>query len=314
MKKFLAVTAMCSTMIAPVFVTSAQAGTLMSPTPVAEGPSAAAEQAMADRCAVVAALSDTHNGDLWTAEAIPGSATLVSGPTEVPHTRVDQSNVQPAGTHVLGSIAYPGSVYRVGGSVNLFAVQYMTGDYWTDSTYEYNADFVTRYSYPYDCEVSQQVYHAGVPGPVEGYYVNNGTEPSNGQGSCQGLSPANSHWGEDLGNCTFVKTGNGTPGTPTYDAAEVVDLIPQTAIEENQTDQLHGFEEHGGQTTPAAPHSVGQVVVCNSPSTTTKGNPGAWKPQNQYVGTNCNTAYFKIAEWGAGTDTSQGTYISVPMN
>jgi len=47
--------------------------------------------------------------------------------------------------------------------------------------------------------------------------------------------------------------------------------------------------------------------------------PGAWRAQNGYDGgdmtgpaAGCNTPYFKVAPWGAGTDSSNGTYISVP--
>jgi hypothetical protein len=305
---------MCTTMLAPMVVSPALADTILSPTPGADGPSAAAQAAMEARCDLVAASNDTHNGDRWSGEVVPGAATLVAGPTETPGTRSNQSNVQPAGTHVLGSIAYPGSVYRVGGSVNLFAVQVMTGDYWTDSTYEYDADFVSRFSYAYDCAVSSETFHPGGTTPLEGYYTNNGTNPSGNEGSCQGLSPANPNWGSDLGNCEWHKTGGGETTAPSYDDPIVVATLPQTPIEESQTDNLHGYEDHGGPTTPAPSHSNGQVVVCNSPTGATKGNPGSWKAQNGYGGANCNTAYFNSASWGAGTDTSQGTYISVPMN
>ena len=71
-------------------------------------------------------------------------------------------------------------------------------------------------------------------------------------------------------------------------------------------------------------HDLGQTVVCISPSTITKkGVPGAWVNKNGYDGGSftgtgsppapgCNTPYFKVAPWGNGSQTSNGTYISVP--
>ena len=128
MKKFLTVAAMCSTMMAPLFVSPAFADSILDDLPIAEGPSATLSAQLNTQCDAVAATYVSGN-DRFSGVAVPGGASLVSGPTENPGTRSNQSNVQPAGTHVLGQITYPGDVYRVGGSVNLFAMQIMTGDY-----------------------------------------------------------------------------------------------------------------------------------------------------------------------------------------
>jgi hypothetical protein len=61
---------------------------------------------------------------------------------------------------------------------------------------------------------------------------------------------------------------------------------------------------------------IGQVVICISPTTSTqtkKGVPGTWVAKNGYIGGKCTTAWFNVAPWGAGSQDSHGTYISVPV-
>ncbi|HET9817044.1 MAG TPA: hypothetical protein VFQ33_14905, partial [Xanthobacteraceae bacterium] len=88
------------------------------------------------------------------------------------------------------------------------------------------------------------------------------------------------------------------------------------AVNQDQTDNLSGFEPNGPRVNVTAQYFVGKTVICISPGS--KG--GSWRTQNGYGGGSltgpapgCNTPYFKIAPTNAGTTTSQGTFNSVPQ-
>jgi hypothetical protein len=86
-------------------------------------------------------------------------------------------------------------------------------------------------------------------------------------------------------------------------------------VDQDQTDTLLAHEDEGGPVqAEGGPFHIGQVVICISPSTSTKkGVPGAWRQQNGYTGDKCTTDWFvNHAVWGSGTESSNGTYISVP--
>jgi hypothetical protein len=85
-------------------------------------------------------------------------------------------------------------------------------------------------------------------------------------------------------------------------------------VDQDQTDSIYAFEDHGGPVQVTGEFHVGQAVICISPSTggAKKGVPGEWRTQNGYTGDKCTTEWFKVAPWGAGTEGSNGTYISVP--
>lgn len=145
------------------------------------------------------------------------------------------------------------------------------------------------------------------------------------------------HWGFSYANCIW----NGTAAqdaytdpdiivTPAYtdpeyttpafnDPPAFVDNEAGTAVNQSQTDTLNGFEANGPRIDVTAEYHVGQPVICNSPGS--KG--GSWKAQNGYSGGSfsgagtppapgCNTPYFKVAPYYAGSQTSNGTFTSVP--
>ena len=174
----------------------------------------------------------------------------------------------------------------------------------------------STYSHAFSCDISQAVYHPEVIIPahgVLGYYDNPGA------GDCGGLTPAHHKWGEDIGACIFTQTGDAEDEQITQafnDPAAFVVNEAGVAINQSQTDSdVASFEEHGGIVQVSAEYYVGQAVICNSPGS--KG--GTWRVQNGYNGgsftgpaAGCNTPYFKIAPWGNGSQTSNGTFTSVP--
>jgi hypothetical protein len=299
--------------------TPTYADTISPPTgALADATTQAAEQA---QCDALAALHDTANGDIWTATVVEGAVTLVSGPTETGNRVIDTSSIVGTGTYVPSVLEIRGNPMRIGGSVNMFGDQWATAGYYPDSTYNFTADFASTFAHAFSCNIYDAVYHAAVHHdavPAQGYYTNPGTHPSEGEGSCQGLSPANPHWGEDIGACVWTQTA---PAQPAYDDPAYNDepaLVGNEAgvpVNQDQTDNLNGIEDHGGPVQVTGDYHVGQPVICISPGS--KG--GSWRTQNGYGGgsltgpaAGCNTPYFKIAPYYAGSQTSNGTFISVP--
>ncbi len=328
MKKSIAIVAMCATALSPVLSTAALADTI--PTPVSTGPSTDTLTEMQDQCTDLAAGYDNGNGDRWTGVVIPGSSALTAGPTEVEGTRVvDESTIMHAGDYVPAELEIRGDPFRIGGSVNMFGDQWSTAGYWTDSTYNYTADFESTFTYSFACQIGQEVYHPESieHHPAEGMYVIRddliGT-PQAGAAlqACNAFNDAHEageeqgFWGTTpQGNCQFEGTQAYDETIPEYwDPAVTVATVDGTPIDEMQTDSLYAFEDHGGRVDVTGEYHVGQVVVCISPSTggTKKGVPGTWRPQNGYSGEKCTTEWMSVAPWGAGTENSNGTYISVP--
>lgn len=311
--KFSALAAASGLIIASFGSSAAWADTIPQPMPQAADGNTLSQ--MEAQCDALAMGYDNGNGDRWSGAVVLGAATLIAGPTEIDGTRViDESTIQHAGDYVPATLEIRGDPFRVGGSVNMFGDQWSTAGYWTDSTYFYDADFNSTFRFDFQCEISQEVYHPEVHTPVQGHYVNNGTNPSGGQGSCAGLSPANPHWGQDIGNCTFIKTGDAVDQDEYWDPPVVVATLAGTPVDQEQTDNLRAFEDHGGPVQVTGEFKIGKVVICISPSgPTKKGNPGEWRQQNGYTGDKCTTDWFQNhAVWGSGTDSSNGTYISVP--
>lgn len=294
-------------LIASTIATPAFADTI--PTPPAAGPDAAALSVMEAQCDALAAL----HGAAWSGDvdlgSITASAAPLSGPTEVPGSRIiDESSIEGTGVYTPSGLSIAGDPFRNGGSVNMFGNQWATAATYSDSTYFYDADFETTYAYSFTCDMSESVFV-----PVAGYYVIEPTDQGNeeaGQNSCNAFTALGStweHWGNDHAQCDFVTT---TPEH--YEDQERADEAG-TPENSTQTDNLNAFEDHGGPITIGGNIFVGQVVVCISPSSTTKkGVPGEWRQQNGYTGDKCNTTYFNSAPWGGGSQTSNGTYISVP--
>jgi hypothetical protein len=300
------------------------------PTPGAAETSGDTLAAMQAQCDTIAASYDTGDGDIWTGEVVEGAVTLVSGPTEVPGTRIiDESTIVGSGVFTPAALYIEGEPYRIGGSVNMFGDARTSAGSWSESTYDFTADFDSTFSHAFNCNIYQQDYHPEqtIHHNAEGVYViagDFGDSEAAIRGNCaaftaQGDNDPQPDWfgdpfhgGSDANpHCQFE-------GTPAYDEVipeswddpALIASVAGVAVDQDQTDSLLGFEDHGGSVEVSGDFFVGQVVICISPKKPTPG--GTWQTQNGYTGTNCNTAYFNSAPWGGGSQTSNGTYISVP--
>lgn len=341
--KTLMLAAVSVSALSPLASTAVWADTI--PEPVANAANSATQSAMQTQCDALAAGYDTGDGDRWEGTVVVGAITKVSGPTEVAGTRdIDEATVMHAGTYVPSTTEIRGAPFRIGGSVNLFGDQWSTAGYWTDSTYNYRADFETTYSHAFSCNITQENYNPAyeIHVPAEGAYVVNGDfgdSEAAVRGNCaaftaQGfpLETRPDWWGVELfrggsdakPHCRFEGTQAHDETVPeSWDPPVLQYTIAGTPVDQSQTDSLYAFEDHGGPVQVTGEYKIGQAVICISPSTTLKkGVPGVWRPQNGYNGGNmleltpavagCNTKYFMVAPWGSGSTTSNGTYISVP--
>lgn len=330
--RFISIVAMCSTTLAPVMATAAYADTI--PEPVADAADSATLSAMESQCDALAAGYDTGNGDIWTGTVVAGAVTKVSGPTEVGGTRdIDEGSIAYAGSYVPANTEIRGGPFRIGGSVNMFGDQWSTAGYWTDSTYNFTADFTSTFSHAFSCEISQEVYHPAyeIHVPAEGVYVVNGDFGDSEaaiRGNCEAftaqgfpLETRPDWWGEPFHGGSDANPHCRFEGTQAYDETVPESWDPPvlrytiagTPVNQDQTDTLYAFEDHGGPVQVTGEYKIGQVVICISPSKTVKGGvPGAWANHNGYTGDKCTTDWFMVAPWGSGSTTSNGTYISVP--
>lgn len=292
--KLLVATAMVGTSLSPLFVAPAMALPANSTT----------EATMDSTCAALMPATLLHDGTSAASYSVDSvvetEAPAVNTDTEVADTRVG------VGSPTYSGLSIANGPFRIGGSVNMFGDQVATTRTYADgSTFKFDRHTSITTSYTWTCTITVQTETYTPAGPVEGFYVNT---IENGNGDCGGLSPANPHWGQDIGACKFTKTGDGTEeswdlGTP------IVTATSQGPI--SQTDESDTYGLDGFDLTPFTQTGnwfVGQVVICISP----KKLPGTWTKQNGYTGDNCNTAYFNTAPWGGGSQDSNGTYISVP--
>jgi hypothetical protein len=285
------------------------------------------ETAMANQCSVdlgsaVDTSATTHEGNpVWSTVVVPGSSSAAAA-TENGGSREETPDSRfGTGGATYSNLSIAGDPYRIGGSVNMFGDQVATQKNWSGSEYDFTADYDTVTTFSYACNVSQLTEHYVEPtgehgSPAEGYYTNNGTNPS-GQGSCQGLSPANPHWGTHLGNCIWHETAPAVEDT--YVEGYWVDdgvvdhpeLTTTHTVDQTDTDYgVAGHEANGGPWSQQGSWFAAQVAVCISPGK--KG--GTWTNQNGYLGTKCTTTYFNEGHWSHGSQTSNGTYISVPAS
>ncbi|MES2137810.1 MAG: hypothetical protein V4502_12215 [Pseudomonadota bacterium] len=283
------------------------------------------------QCDALAAAHDLQNGDIWTGAVVAGAATLVAGPTETGNRVINTQSITPTGVYVPSRLEIRGNPFKNGGSVNMFGDQWSTAGYYPDSTYNYTADFASTFSYAFSCNINDAVYHPAYDDPavpVQGYYEVSPLAPGNSESNRQNCAafsamsddnPRPDWWGTNHAWCDFKKTADAIPAVHhnAYNSppAFVVNE-PGTAITQDQSESLSGFEQHGGIVYVTGEYHVGQPVICISPGS--KG--GAWRAQNGYSGgsltgpaAGCNTPYFKIAPWGNGSQTSNGTFNSVPQ-
>jgi hypothetical protein len=273
-----------------------------------------------------------HDGTPAFTTEVDVTGSVDGPPTEVAGTRVEIAGTRfGTGTATYSGISIAGNPFRTGGSVNLFGDQVATQKNWSSSEYDFKADFATVTTYSYNCLVTQQTetFHPAVPpSPVQGYYINcdfgNGQGNDNSgtcddvgqpQGSCAAHNmqgPSFPRWGTNTEQCKFIKTADANPGSDAYweldPPMDRPDLTTMHSISETNVANAMGHEVNGGPFTQMGNWFVGKVVVCNSPTRL----PGIWRAQNGYSGLKCTTAYFNIAPWGGGSQTSNGTYISVP--
>ncbi len=299
--KLLVSTAMVATAFLPLFVTPAMAVPASSTT----------EAAMDTACSALAPATLLHDGSPAASydveNVIESEAAPVVTNTEIPGTRAG------VGTPTYSNLSIGAGPFRTGGSVNMFGDQIATTrTYAAGSTFQFDRETSITTSYTWDCRVTVKTETYTPPSPVQGYYTNNGTNPSGGGGSCQGLSPANPHWGEDIGNCEWHETAPAVEGGWTA-GPDSVTITPQGPT--SQTDVTNEYGLTGTDLTPYVQNAgpgdywyVGKVVICISP----KKLPGIWTKQNGYLGDKCTTAWFNVAPWGGGSQDSNGTYISVP--
>jgi hypothetical protein len=321
-RAILAATAMLATSFNPFLITPAFAAVTVS-TPPASGPNATTLAAMEAQCDALAAVHGAAwSGDLDLSSVVP---TYVSGPTEVgTHSIADAipGTLEGAGTFTPGSVSILGDPYRIGGSVNMFGVQQSNGGHYSASTYDFMADFTTTYSYAFNCNMKEHVQTL-----VQGYYDiagDFGDSEAAVRGNCAAFTaqgdndPRPDWWGEpfhggnpDNPHCKFVETA------PAVDEVQDRPDEAGTPIEETQTDNLLAHEDAGEGFDDPTTVLIGQTVICISPTTgaqVKKGVPGTWVAKNGYTGGKCTTAWFNVAPWGAGSQDSNGTYISVPLN
>lgn len=282
-----------------------------------------------------------HDGSYAFSTEVIETGQLDGAATEVGGTRVETPGTRVGtGTATYGGVSIVGNPYRIGGSVNMFGDQAATMKFWSNSEYDFTAKYSTTTTISYKCEVSEvtETYHSAVHIPghkVQGYYINcdfgngQGNDNSNGcvdngqpQGSCvahNNTGDSLPFWGTDTEQCKFIKTADAvdpidsdeywTNNPPIIRA----DLGTTHTVDETNIADGSGHEVNGGPFAQAGYWFAGQVVICISPSTKlVKGVPGVWKQQNGYLGDKCTTAWFNVAPWGGGSQTSNGTYISVP--
>lgn len=317
--KILVMIAMCGSSLTPAFVTPAFAIT-------ASGTTAAtmSAQCSADLGSNAAVL--LHDGSPSFSTQVIETGSIDGPPTEVSGTRVETPGSRfGTGDATYSNLSIAGDPYRTGGSVNLFGDQVATNKHWSNSEYDFTAQFATVTTFSYECHVTQRTEFytppVTIPGSkVQGYYVVRPSEHGSDDATEQACAARNNVgdswplWGTDTQQCLFVQTGPATPPsvTPGFwtinDPIDRGDLLTSHTVDETNFAQDNGHEANAGPWIEVGNWFVGKVVVCNSPGKL----PGTWRAQNGYNGSKCNTTYFNSAPWGGGSQTSNGTYISVP--
>ena len=311
MNKLLTAAVMATTALAPIASTAAYGAVTNITPPIADAADGATIAAMQSQCAAAALAADLDgsdpDSDRYSAEVVEGATSLVSGPTEVGTEGardIDLSTRVGAGTFTPGVRFIDGNPYRNGGSVNMFGLQKATGGSYSNSMYDFTADFASTFANAFSCAISKEEFHPAVfmpAQPVQGYYIVDpdaqGNEEAK-QNSCNAftaIGPTAPFWGMDQGQCQFFKTADATDevNEPAYfDPPEPVGSVDGTPVNQNQTDSLMAHETFGMGFTVTEVVTLGQVVVCISPSKSGAKLPGAWTRQNGYTGDRCTTAWY----------------------
>ena len=230
-----------------------------------------------------------------TVEATAGTPVLDTTPE---HTgNYEDSAVK--GGDPNSTISYSGGVLtgevgRIGGSPNMFkAVAYDTKSYsasLVDRTWETSITDL----YPFTCDryhdvvTTEVITNPGSDNPGLGNCVGDPSDGSvNNTGPGNGAIHANPRSACGAGETIYIHTWVLDESVPyAFGVTSLGD--PDVEIDYSVPIQ---FDEHNG------PYDIyTAAVVCISPAgTPTKKNPGTWRPQNLYDGTNCNTGYYTTA-------------------
>lgn len=312
--KILTIGALCASSLSPLAITPALAITL-------SGDTTTAMAGVCDADLAAKLTAPLHDGrPSLTVEVVETGQVdadpVESNRVETPGTRFG------TGTPTYSGFTIEGMPFRTGGSVNLFGDKVAKNKNWPASEYDFTADYSTTTTVSYNCEYTRysETHIPAVEGsPVQGYYIRDPEANGNVtavETACARFTEngsAQPFWGEDQAQCLFIKTADAVDPVEEQWIDNAPEAAPeltssQTVDETNTVYGVAGHEAAAGPWTEVGNWLTEKVVVCISP----KKLPGIWTAQNGYVGTNCNTTYFNTAPWGGGSQTSNGTYISVP--
>lgn len=312
--KILASAALCASSLSPIAIAPAMAITLSADTATA----------MAGTCEADLASKLTaplHDGRPSLSVEVVETGQLDGAPVE--SNRVETPGTRfGTGTPTYSGFTIEGKPFRTGGSVNMFGDKVAKNKNWPASEYDFTADYSTTTTVSYNCEYTRysETYVPPVEGsPVQGYYIRDPEANGNIEAvtrACEGFTESGAtkpFWGEDHAQCLFIKTADAVePQDEQWidnDPAAAPELTSSHTIDETNTEYgVAGHEVLGGPWTEVGNWLAEKVVICISP----RKLPGTWTNQNGYTGSLCTTAYFNTAPWGGGSQTSNGTYISVP--
>ena len=273
--------------IAALLSTSFVAAPAMA-TPIAVTTAPTLDDAQA-QCEILYPITSTD-----TVEAAVGVPSFVMGTPVDTGTFTDSAvtGPDPTSTITYSGAMLTGPVGRIGGSPNLFsAVAYNTKTY-SNSLVNRTFDTVRTDLYNFTCDTfhdvvtTQVITNPGADNPGLGNCVGDPSDGAvNGKGPGNGAIHANPHSACSTGITIYIHTWTPTGSNPIQFGLDVAGTRGPVSTSIPQT-----FVEHNG------PYDIyTAVVVCNSPTGNTKGNPGSWRPQNGYGGANCNTNYYTSA-------------------
>jgi hypothetical protein len=307
-------TVAAAALLSSTMTTPANAAVTILDTVAPAGPNSTTLAAMQTQCTALAAA----HGTAWHGVVDETSivATWVSGPTEIGteadrnidySTRVGVGTFTPAHTQILGD------PFRNGGSVNMFGIEEAVGGHYSNSAYDFTADFTSTYSYAFNCTMTETVHV-----PVQGYYTVDPNAPGDSKDAIRancdaynamGPDASQPWWGTDHAFCDFTVT------TPAHDEDQPRPDEAGTPINQDQVDTLHAHESFGSGFDTSDTLIIGQVVVCISSSKTGTKLPGAWTAQNGYDGSKCNSTWYYGGATAGVPNLNDGSHnwVTVPV-
>lgn len=336
MRKFFAVMAMCGTMLAPMLGSAANAAITPPTAPTADGANSDTLALMESQCDAAAATYASGN-DRYSAAVVEGASSLVSGPTEIGTHSINDAIGDPvgAGTFTPAHLEITGNPYRNGGSVNMFGVQRSVGGRYSASQYDFMGNFQTLFAYAYSCTILKETYHPAVQSARRGHWIVHPDFSGNEEAAtnnCNAFNavlpggPSNGH-PTDQANCQYIVDEEAFETPEYWDPAVVVAAgVPGGAINQNQDDELQARENNGEGFDTSETLTIGQVVVCISPSKSGTKLPGAWTAQNGYSGgtmgaaatgatPGCSTAWYNNGATAGVHNLNDGSHnvVTVPV-